>query len=119
VRGPGLAELKGLGKLTALHLSGTLIDDAGLKKLAELKTLATLALANCRGFGDEGVAELARLENLTTLVLSGTPIDDDGVEKLGGLKQLQSLDVRETKVTTKALDALKKALPMGQLNTLP
>jgi serine/threonine-protein kinase len=119
VRGPGLAELKGLSKLTALYLGGTLIDDAGLNSLAELKPVVTLSLANCRGFGNAGVTHLARLENLTTLVLSGTPIGDAGIEKLGNLKQLQSLDVRETKVTTKALDALKKARPVGQLTTYP
>ena len=81
-----LIHLKGLTKLSHLHLDSTKVTDAGLVHLNELT-------------------------NLELLDLYQTKITDAGLEHLKGLTNLEKLDLTDTNVTDVGIKKLQKALP--------
>ena len=98
----------------ALSLSHTEVADAGLKELAGLTSLQTLALHGTQ-VTDAGLKELAGLKSLQSLGLGNTKVTDAGLKELAGLKSLQSLDIWETKVTDVGL---KELVGLTSLQTL-
>ncbi|MFI4849482.1 MAG: protein kinase [Gimesia chilikensis] len=107
----GIKHLQGMHQLTELTLANTGFSDAGMKYLSGIKDLEKLHLANCQRLSDAGIEHLANLKKLKSLLLFLTPITDAGLKHLHGLKKLEMLDLRDTKVTSAGITALKQALP--------
>ena len=108
ITGAGLAGFK---SLKALNLNGNGLTDAGLKSLAQLKTLQTLNLnlsGNMR-ITDAGLAELQGLQHLLpSLDLSNTRVTDAGMKEVAALKGLQALNLNHTAVGDEGLAELKR-----------
>ena len=54
---------------------------------------------------------MSKLTNLEHLWLDGTAVSDAGIAALLPLKQLKNLGLRNTKVTEKGAEQVRKALP--------
>src|SRR5262249_45296537 len=84
--------LKGLTELEALNLSGSQINDDGLKALKELQGLQRLDLSGTH-VTDEALKEVRELRKLRELDLHITQITDVGLHELKELPNLQSLNL--------------------------
>jgi RNA polymerase sigma factor (sigma-70 family) len=113
----GLKELAGLENLQSLALGGTKVTDAGMKELAALKSLQTLILRDALQVTDVGVKELAGVKSLKNLDLYGArKLTNDGVKTLGALENLQVLDLERTQVTDTGLKDLAGLKSLQVLN---
>jgi internalin A len=110
----GLKELAGLKQLQTLALRASQVTDAGLKELAALKQLQTLDLGGTK-ITDARLKELAGLKQLQTLNLDFTEVTGTGLKELAALKQLQALNLSLTQVTD---TGLKELAGLKQLQTL-
>jgi hypothetical protein len=129
-----MAQLKGVTKLLALHLTGSDVRDSGLSHLEGLTELSELylgftqatdsAIAHVRGLAnlsdlnlrktritDAGLPHLIGLTKLSALDLVGTRITDAGLAHLNSLSSLKTLEVGDTHVTDAGVRELQKALP--------
>ena len=106
----GLADVAKLGNVVELNLRDTKITSAGLMHIKGLSKLTRLHLERTN-VGDEGIANLAGLVRLEYLNLYGTKISDKSLDHLVGLKKLRQLYVWQTEVTDAGIAKLKKALP--------
>ena len=86
------------GTLTEVRLSATRIDDAGLIRLSQVKTLGSLLLDDTT-ITDAGLEALSGLVNLTSLRLDGTKITDAGLVHLQALNRLEYLHLGGTSIT--------------------
>jgi hypothetical protein len=117
VAGPGLVHLVGLGKLSHLDLASTPLTDDGLQHVPKMARLSELDLANCDRITDEGLRHLAKHPRLLTLSLENcSGVTDRGLQHLHGLRSLVSLTVKGTKVTPRAIVALKKVNRRVEIN---
>jgi uncharacterized membrane protein len=96
--------------MVSLDLSGTKVDDAGLRGLESASQLRMLRLSET-GVTDAGLDIVAKMNTLESLNLYGTAITDAGLDKLGSLGKLKHLYLWQTKVTDAAVAALQKKLP--------
>lgn len=94
--------------------SGPVVDDDGLRKVAELASLQNLTLS-WTDIGDAGMANLQGLTNLNSLGLHYTNVTDDGLLFLAGMSRLDSLDLSGTKISDRGLARLK---PLENLQSL-
>ena len=80
----GIEILKGLQGITSLSLSGTGITDAGLAHLKEsLPRLASIKLMRCKAISDAGLRSLAEVRSLSAIHLADcAQITDAGLEHL-------------------------------------
>ena len=106
----GLADVARLGNVVELNLRDTKITSAGLVYLKGLTKLTRLHLERTN-VGDEGIANLTKLITLEYLNLYGTKITDKSLGHLAGLKNLRQLYVWQTDVTDAGIAKFKKALP--------
>ena len=106
----GLADVARLGNVVELNLRDTKITSAGLVHLKGLAKLTRLHLERTN-VGDEGIANLTKLTTLEYLNLYGTKITDKSLDHLAGLKKLRQLYVWQTDVTDAGIAKFKKALP--------
>ena len=106
----GLADVARLGNVVELNLRDTKITSAGLVHLKGLAKLTRLHLERTN-VGDEGIANLTKLTTLEYLNLYGTKITDKSLDHLAGLKNLRQLYVWQTDVTDAGIAKFKKALP--------
>ena len=106
----GLADVARLGNVVELNLRDTKITSAGLVHLKGLAKLTRLHLERTN-VGDEGIANLTKLTSLEYLNLYGTKITDKSLDHLAGLKNLRQLYVWQTDVTDAGIAKFKKALP--------
>ena len=106
----GLADVAKLGNVVELNLRDTKITSAGLVHLKGLAKLTRLHLERTN-VGDEGIANLTKLTTLEYLNLYGTKITDKSLDHLAGLKKLRQLYVWQTDVTDAGIAKFKKALP--------
>jgi hypothetical protein len=107
------ADIKDLGnlkELQTLDLRNTRVTDAGLKGLAGLKQLRELYLIGT-DVTDAGLKEVVTLKHLEKLYLVGAKVTDAGLKNLVNLKQLKELNVSDTMVTVAGQRELQKALP--------
>jgi serine protease inhibitor len=111
----GLKRLKDLKTLATLNLFGTPVTDAGLKELKELKNLSTLELGQTQ-VTDAGLRELKDLKNLAALGLAGTQVTDEGLKELRDLKSLTALNLQGTQVSDEGLKELKDLKNLAALN---
>ena len=106
----GLADVARLGNVVELNLRDTKITSAGLVHLKGLAKLTRLHLERTN-VGDEGIANLTKSTTLEYLNLYGTKITDKSLDHLAGLKNLRQLYVWQTDVTDAGIAKFKKALP--------
>ncbi len=106
----GLAKVVELKSIVSLNLRGTKITDKGLSHLSKLKRLKRLHLEKTQ-VGDKGIEHLKDLTELEYLNLYSTKITDKALSSLNNLKKLKRLYVWQTKVTKDGAEKLKKALP--------
>ena len=104
----GLADVARLGNVVELNLRDTKITSAGLVHLKGLAKLTRLHLERTN-VGDEGIANLTKLTTLEYLNLYGTKITDKSLDHLAGLKNLRQLYVWQTDVTDAGIAKFKKA----------
>jgi len=64
---------------------------------------------------DAELAYLRYLPRLQAVHLEGAEVTDEGLPQLYSLSRLESLDLSETKVSTKAVAELRKALPQCRI----
>ncbi len=107
----GLAGVENLSRFPNLRevlISGCMITDLSLKRLADWKQLEELHLHNCAKITDAGLAHLKDLPNLRFLRLlqenAGTmPVTDAGLAHVADLQQLQELMIVRIPVTDAGL----------------
>ncbi len=139
----GLPKLATLGELLVLKLSGkngaTTVDDDGLKALADLKQLKSLALdylwvseaglaqlpkdsleeiyLSQTLISDEGCQVFQQFPKLRKLRLSRSQLTDEGLRVVGELPNLQDLDLSENSLISDAgLQHLASAVKLQRLN---
>jgi uncharacterized protein (TIGR02996 family) len=114
-----LTRLPALSHLTALHLTGTMIGDAGVAKLAacpHLNNLRTLRLGHC-GLTSKAVGQLcagATFANLTQLDMADNRIDGDAVAALANsalISRLERLDLRNNDLSTMEAEKIRQFMP--------
>ncbi|MHB8903412.1 MAG: leucine-rich repeat domain-containing protein [Thermoguttaceae bacterium] len=133
VTSDGLAHLSGLTKMTILSLSGTSVEDAGMRHIGRMSGLKWLMLTNTKisdeglaylrdcvqleilsiaftNVTDAGLAHIARMKNLAELDLVGTEITDLGLEHLFGLK-LDRLGLGSRRITPDGVKRIQDAMP--------
>ena len=106
----GLDALRGVPHLELLYIVGSDVTDNGIRKLAVLKSLRSLALKG--NFGDAAIDVAAQLPNLEFLDLTQTRISSDGLAPLTKLPALQTLILNGTAVSSQGL------APLAQIKTL-
>jgi hypothetical protein len=116
-----LAQMTALTDLERLSTNGAQITDDGLKPLAKLKKLQTIAFFHPgKSFSGSGLAHLAELPKLENLTVAGSlAFNDEGmaaVAKLSELKVFRTWHAGSTNEGVKKLTALKnlKSLWLGQ-----
>lgn len=88
----GLAHLK-LSRLEFLNVTQTQITDAGMREIAEIKTLKKLHIKRCKRITDLGVAAICKLDGLEEFHASDTLITDNSLVHLASLKKLVYLQI--------------------------
>ena len=112
----GVASLEGL---QILDLSKNRITDEGLALIENSTALRVLNLSDTLITGD-GLDHLSSMTMLQVLNLSGLAgIDDQHLIILAKLPNLESLDLRETSVTTESLTELQIWLPQCKILPSP
>ena len=105
--GCGLEKLK---YLQTLRVSNRPVSDAGLSRLAAMRSLESLWIGG--NITAAGVAYIAQLPNLKRLTLFGEPLTSDAIVKLAAARSLDELTLKNTpKVTSSGLRPLA-ALPL-------
>ncbi len=119
----GLKELKDHKSLTALEIeqftgrfgSGQVrIGDSGVKEIAEIESLTTLALTGT-GITDAGLSELKKLKNLTSVRLNEPRVTDAGLKEVGQIANLKELRLDGTKTTDSGLAKRHELANLEQL----
>jgi hypothetical protein len=110
----GLAHLAGLRRLRDLDLYATAVGDAGLEHLAGMAHLSHLHLGRTRVQGP-GLRRLAGLQRLEWLSLEDTDVDDGVVPCLAALGRLRTIAVFGTRLSTRGLAELGRALPAARI----
>lgn len=136
----GLKKLKFLASLSTLDLSRTHATDAALSSICTLQNLNQLALWDCKLRGsnlsalkvlpslthlwlnrtrldDTTGKQLAELKHVKALALSESSIGDDTVMSLSQLP-IESLDISQTRVTDKSIEALCDLQTLIELNAV-
>ena len=116
-----LSQLTVLGELERLATNGAQITDDGLKPLAQLKNLRTLAFFHPgKAFSGEGLVHLSKLPHFEGLTVAGSPAFNDlgmaAVARLAGLKEFRTWHAGGTDEGVKRLQSLKNltSLWLGQ-----
>jgi hypothetical protein len=104
----GLEALSKAPWLEHLDLSGTKVRGMAFSKFSEHSTLQKLDVTNTQ-VGDDTLEHLLRFK-LKDLNLEGTTVSDFGLEKVRGPFPRYIL-VKNTRVTQRGVDALRKRLP--------
>lgn len=103
-------------KIASLDLARTKVTDAGLAKVAAMKSLKELHLEGTT-IGDAGLDQLKGLAELEYLNLYNTKVTDAGIAKLASLGKLKALYLWQSGVTKAGVAALKAKLPNAHINS--
>lgn len=109
-----LALLAANAHLQSLNLSGTAVNDGGLKELGQCPELVQLDLSNT-SITDAGLAHLKTLAKLKTVKLSLTDVSDEGLAALQELPAVKSIDVQLTAVTSQGVEQFRKERPQSKI----
>jgi hypothetical protein len=99
-----------------VNLYGTAIKDADLAHLESLTALRELRLLGCTRLTDAGLARVAGLKSLRVLDLGRTRVSDEGLKHLKGLTALEELDLSDTRVRGPGLVHLKGLTALRRLD---
>ncbi|MFM9066209.1 MAG: leucine-rich repeat domain-containing protein [Planctomycetota bacterium] len=110
----GVKKLASLKTLEMLYLDRTDITDAALESVAELPELVLLVLERTRVTG-KGVAQLRKLSELRTLNLSRCVVKDADLEMVGTMRNLEVLTLSHAQITG---GGLKHLQPLPKLRVL-
>lgn len=89
--------------LKSIHCRGTLIGDAGLLRIANIKSLEKLYFEGCKRVTDDGIRELADLPNLKDLGIGNTSVTDKGLVSIATFKKLEMLELSGCPITNKGV----------------
>jgi hypothetical protein len=109
-----LCQLKYLGDVGYLTISGPDVTDGGLAVLGDLRKLRELNLY-CPKMTDAGLVHVKGLRNLTRLGLGGPKMTDAGLLNLKDLRHLESLSLGSDGITN---DGLACLAGLGELREL-
>ena len=101
--------------LEASFITDTIVDEADLKMLQQVKKQLIWLKLNNTSINDSLAPLLTQLSNLTRLNVSNTSLTDKGLVQLATLKDLQYLNLAGTKVTSKGLAQLKALTKLKNL----
>ena len=101
-----------LGKIIAINLANTRIDDRDLLELKKAADVQELTLSNTR-ITDRGLAILAEFKQLRQLHCEGTKITNHGMKSLAGLSELWNLRLSRTSFSTKYRRCWKDEIKFG------
>lgn len=126
----GLGMLKTCSTLEHLNLNNTMVDDACLKELAALSRLKELHISGCTAVTDQGLQAMAVVHGmlhlnanslhkcsfkwgvveawpqLETIRAAWTAVTDEAAQKWGALTELRHVDLNNTHITDRTVDAL-------------
>src|SRR5262245_34425600 len=105
-----MKHLKGLTTLETLVLNNTLLTDAGLAELKDLKKLKSLQLAGCIRVTDKSAEVVKGFTDLEDLSLPST-ITGEGAKTLVGLKKLRKLYLGGAPMTDAAVKDIADNMP--------
>lgn len=98
-----LANLHLFPRLKSIHCRGTLIGDAGLLRIANIKSLEKLYLEGCKRVTDDGIRELSELPDLKDLGIGNTSVTDKGLASIATFKKLEKLELSGCPITEKGV----------------
>lgn len=110
----GVRKLATLKSLEMLYLDRTDVTDAGLASVAELPDVVLLILERSRVTG-KGLSQLRKLTELRTLNLSRCLVRDEDLETLGAMRNLEVLTLSNSQLTGTGLKHLQ---PLPKLRVL-
>ena len=114
----GKVERDPAGRIVAVNLRGSWINDAEMIELARLPDLERLDLSHTR-ISDEGMLNLKPAPKIKELKLFYSEwITDQGMTAIKGWKNLKRLDVRGTRISDGTLEIVSH-LTGSRLSTLP
>jgi hypothetical protein len=105
-----IAEWTSHVRLKELNLVGSHVTDAGLAVIKALPNLEVLDLGG-DNITDGGLEHLSGHPRLESLDFFGTQITDAGLQRLHELPRLQSIRFDERRISMKAVEKLKSAVP--------
>jgi Leucine Rich repeat len=108
-----LSFLKGLVALRELHLGENPLQGGCLVHCRNLPQLQRISLQECRTLDEANLKHLAAIKSLALLTLQYTPVSDAGLNVLHGMPNLKDVALLGTRVTPPAKAALKATLPAG------
>jgi Leucine-rich repeat (LRR) protein len=113
----GLVVLEGFPKLRNLRMYGPNINDKVIGYLKGAKDLRVLSLEQCGSVTPEAFDTIGAMNNLIELSFFGAiKTTDAAIARLSGLKKLQTLELRQTPITSLALSYLKDMKSLKVLN---
>ena len=110
ISGKPLRDLQRDG-LRVLNLSGTRVTDDDLAEVAQLKYLEVLALQDTRVSG-AGLEKLAGMQRLNVLNLSNSRITDADLRHFISMPNLRIVHAAGCSISDRAVDGMRKQLPM-------
>ena len=102
-----LEKLLAVPEILSLDLSYTHITDAALQTISKLPNLRSLGLRFCEHITEAGVAHLRDAAKLERLDLRGAAVSDSGMAFLAQISTLRSLDIGITQITGPSFEALE------------
>ena len=116
----GLKSLSKLGRLKALKLMGRsgdcTVSDTGLEHVAKFPELKVLGLDFLWEISDDGIAKLAPLKNLQELYLAETTVGDATIEHLAKFPTLRKLRLARNQIEAAGIAALPKLSSLEELD---
>ncbi|MBS1996205.1 MAG: protein kinase [Cyanobacteria bacterium SZAS LIN-2] len=107
---PILARLAGSNSLDVIHMDFTEPSLQALDGLSACRKLYDLGLSDC-DIDDTKMSVISKNSNLRYLVLNGTKITDAAVSEIIKLKRLTLVSVKNTDLSPKAVEELRRRLP--------
>lgn len=107
----GVSELRHLGKLQGLRLSGAGITDVGLRLICDSCPQLTHLATDDLSLTDSGVSSLRKLPKLRMLGLIRAPISDDCISSITSISSLTHLLIPGTQITASGTKAIRDKLP--------
>lgn len=109
-----MKEIGQLRQLSTLYLAHNDITDAGVRHLAGMTQLTSLGLLQ-RGTTDESIPTVMRLQKLEILLVDQTGLTDAAVKQFATLPKLAEVDVRAEKITPEGVKALTACKTLRRL----
>ena len=110
-----MIELARLPDLERLDLSHTRISDEGMLNLKPAPKIRELKLFYSEWITDQGMTAIKQWKHLKRLDLRGTRISDGTLEIVSGLTGLEALDIAHTEVTDIGLENLNTLVNLKEL----